>query len=177
MELVDWGSNRGYDTTSLRKLASLQLEELFQYHCFHKEVTLPTGTHLEYADNPIEHPLATIDRGRRWVDCKTNLSSMEPREIANMIINVNDNATNTFIQQIRRRLSILERPLTTARGDGKSYIYSNFNPKYAQMAITILRTYYNFCFLTRVGKDSKTPAQRIGIAKRQYAINDIIYMQ
>lgn len=40
---------------------------------------------------------------------------------------VNDNATNTFIQHIRRRLSILERPLITARGDGKSYIYSNFN--------------------------------------------------
>ena len=29
----------------------------------------------------------------------------------------------------------------------KSYIwdYANFNPKYAQMAVTILRTYYNFC--------------------------------
>ncbi|WP_407271343.1 insertion element protein [Radiobacillus sp. PE A8.2] len=177
MELLDWGSNRGYGTTSLRKLAFLQLEELFQHHSFHKEVTLPTGTHFEYADNPIEHPLATIDRGRRWVDCKTNLSSVEPREIANMIMNVNDNATNTFIQQIRRRLSILERPLTTARGDGKSYICSNFNPKYAQMAMTILRTYYNFCFITRAGKDSKTPAQRLGIANKQYSINDIIYMQ
>nr|WP_252183448.1 hypothetical protein [Rossellomorea vietnamensis] len=94
-----------------------------------------------------------------------------------MIMNVNDNATNTFIQQIRRRLSILERPLTTARGDGKSYIYSNFNPKYAQMAMTILRTYYNFCFITRAGKDFKTPAQRLGIANKQYSINDIIYMQ
>ncbi|MGG3937254.1 insertion element protein [Micromonospora provocatoris] len=177
MELMDWGSNRGYGATSLRKLAFLQLEELFQHHSFHKEVTLPTGTHFEYADNPIEHPLATIDRGRRWVDCKTNLSSVEPREIANMIMKVNDNATNTFIQQIRRRLSILERPLTTARGDGKSYIYSNFNPKYAQMAMTILRTYYNFCFITRAGKDSKTPAQRLGIANKQYSINDIIYMQ
>lgn len=52
------------------------------------------------------------------------------------MMNVNDNATNAFIQQKRRRLSILERHLTTARGDGKSYIYSNFHPKYAQMAIT-----------------------------------------
>jgi hypothetical protein len=92
-------------------------------------------------------------------------------------MSVNDNATNTFIQQIRRRISILERPLTTARGDGKSYIYSNFNLKYAQMAMTILRIYYNFCFKTRAGKDSKTPAQRLGIAKKQYTINDIIYMQ
>lgn len=40
--------------------------------------------------------------------------------------------------------SMLERPLTTARGDKKSYIYANFNPKYAQYMVTILRTYYNF---------------------------------
>lgn len=70
------------------------------------------------------------------MDCTTNLSSLEPKDIANLILDVNDNATNTFIQHIRRRLSILERPLTTARGDGKSYIYSNVNPKYAQMALT-----------------------------------------
>ncbi|QST01406.1 insertion element protein (plasmid) [Pontibacillus sp. ALD_SL1] len=177
LDLLDWGSKRDYDTNSLKKLAFLQLEELFQHHCFHKEVTTLTGTHFEFADNPIQHPLATIDKGRRWVDCKTNLSALEPKEIANMIMNVNDNATNTFIQQIRRRLSILERPLTTARGDGKSYIYSNFNPKYAQMAMTILRTYYNFCFKTRVGKDLLTPAQRLGIAQKQYTINNIIYMQ
>lgn len=102
---------------------------------------------------------------------------MKSRKIANMILSVNDNATNTFIQQIRRRLFILERPLTAARGDGKSYIYSNFNPKYAHMTMTILRTYYNFCLITRAGKDFKTPAQRLSIADRQYSINDIIYMQ
>ncbi|WP_187442722.1 IS1 family transposase [Rossellomorea vietnamensis] len=43
MELLDWGSNRGYGTTSLRKLAFLQLEELFQHHSFHKEVTFVTA--------------------------------------------------------------------------------------------------------------------------------------
>lgn len=82
-----------------------------------------------------------------------------------------------FIQHIRRRLSNLERPLTTARGDGKSYIYSNFNPKYAQMALTILRTYYSFCFAFKSNGVRVTPAQRIGIAKKKFKINDIIYIQ
>lgn len=121
------------------------MTELFKRHAFYKEVVTATGIHYEYANNPNQHPLATIDRGFRSVDCTTNLSSSEPKYIALLILNVNDNDTNNFIQNIRRRLSILERPLTTARGDGKSYIYSNYNPKYAQMAITILRTYYNFC--------------------------------
>lgn len=81
--------------------------------------------------------------GIYFVDCKTDLPSLEQKEIANLVLNVSDYATNNFMQQIRRRLSILERPLVTAWGDGKSYIYANFNPKYAQYALTILPTYYN----------------------------------
>jgi len=67
--------------------------------------------------------------------------------------------------------------LTTARGDGKSYIYSNFNPKYAQMALTILRTYYNFCLAYKTTDRIETPAQRLGITKKLFDLKDIIYMQ
>ncbi|MCM3708853.1 MULTISPECIES: insertion element protein [Cytobacillus] len=176
-DLINWGINSGYDTRSLRKLAFLKLEELFHHHQFHKVVRLGSDNHYEYADNPIEHPLATIDRGFRWVDCTSDLSSLEPNDIANLILNVNDNATNTFIQHIRRKLSILERPLTTARGEGKSYIYSNFNPKYAQMALTILRTYYNFCLPFKTKDEVGTPAQRLGIANKVFDLRDIIYLR
>ncbi|WHZ00478.1 hypothetical protein QNH48_15485 [Neobacillus sp. YX16] len=44
---------------------------------------------------------------------------MEPKDIANLVLNVSDYSTNNFMQQIWRRLSILERHLVTARGDGK----------------------------------------------------------
>ncbi|MEK4700128.1 hypothetical protein MKX47_11070 [Solibacillus sp. FSL R7-0668] len=176
-DLINWGNMRGYRTRSLRKLAYLQMAELFKTHTFHKEVITALGTHLEYADNPILHPLATIDRGLRSVDCTTNLSTLEPKDVAALMMNVNDNATNTFIQQIRRRLSILERPLTTARRDGKSYIYSNFNPKYAQMAITILQTYYNFCFAFKSNGEMKTLAQRLGITDKKFDLKDIIYLR
>lgn len=179
--LLEWGSVRDIGTNSLRKLAYLYLTELFETHKFHKVESDGVSSHNEYADNPIEHPLATPDRGFRSVDCTTDVSFLEAKDVVALIVNVNDNATNTFIQHIRRRLSILERPLTTARGDGKSYIYSNFNPKYAQMALTILRTYYNFClaYKTKEGKTETiaTPAQRLGIAKKQYELNDIIYLR
>jgi hypothetical protein len=95
-----------------------------------------------------------------------------------MMLNVTDNSSNAFLQQIRRRLSILERPLVTARGDGKSYIYSNSNPKYAQYSVTILRVFYNFCtpFKTGDGKEL-TPAQRLGITDKIFNLNNIIYLQ
>lgn len=178
--LLDWGNNSGYDTKSLKKLAYLKLEELFHTHHFHKVESDGFHTYNVHAGTPIEHPLASPDRGFRWVDCTTDLSSLEPGDIANFILNVNDNATNNFIQLMRRRLSVLERPIVTARGDGKSYIYSNYNPKYAQMALTILRVYYNFCkpykttgFKSEIG----TPAQRLGLTDKVFTLKDVIYMR
>lgn len=180
-DLYDWGTRNGHDTRSLRKLAFLYLEETFHHHQFHEKIHTATHSYNQYASNPIEHPLASPDRGFREVDCTTDLSSLEPSDIANLMINVNDNAVNAFIQNIRRRLSILERPLMTARGDGKSYIYSNFNPKYAQMALTILRTHYNFCapYTTKERKEKivKTPAQRLGITDKVFDLKDIIYLR
>ncbi len=95
-----------------------------------------------------------------------------------MVLQVNDKSASAFMQQIRKRISILERPLETARGDGKSYMYANFNPKYAHYAITILRTYYNFCLPFRSWDKSKlTPAQRLGLVNRAFTLKDIIYFK
>jgi hypothetical protein len=82
-------------------------------------------------------------------------------------LNVSDHSTNSFMQQIHRRLSILERPLVTAKGDGKSYIYANFNPKYAQYALTILRTFYYYCETIKgLDGEKRTPAQRMELQRR-----------
>ena len=177
-DLLEWGFQNGCDTKSLRKLAKYYLTELFSRHTFHEQVSNEEKSFNKYANNPIEHPLASKDKGFHLVDCTTDLSSYEPKDIAEMVLEVNDNATNAFIQQMRRRLSILERPLMTARGEGKSYIYANFNPKYAQYALTILRTYFNFClpFKSADGK-RLTPAQRLGITEKAFDLNDIIYLR
>lgn len=177
-DLLEWGFQSGYDTKNLRKLAKYYLTELFTRYTFHEEVSEGKRTFNKYANNPVEHPLASRDKGLHLVDCTTDLSSYESEDIAKMILEVNDNATNAFIQQMRRRLSILERPLMTARGEGKSYIYANFNPKYAQYALTILRTYFNFCLPFKSADGRKlTPAQRLGITDKVFDIKDIIYLR
>ncbi|WP_269053446.1 hypothetical protein [Sporosarcina sp. G11-34] len=94
MDLIDWGTMRGYGTRSLRKLAYLRMTKSFKTYALHKEVAAASGTHLEYADNPILHLLATIDRGLRSVDCTTILISLEPKHIAALMMNVNDNTSH-----------------------------------------------------------------------------------
>lgn len=101
--------------------------------------------------------------GYTLVNLISYLSYISDEELAKLIIQVNNRSINNFFQTVRRRISILERPLVTARGDGKSYIYANYNPKYAQQITTILRTFYNFCWATKVFDEKLTPAQRLGI--------------
>lgn len=72
---------------------------------------------------------------------------------------------------------MLERPLVTARGDGKSYIYANYNPKYAQQILTIFRTFYNFCWRRKYGDAYLTPAQRFGLNDRVFEYTDIVYFR
>jgi hypothetical protein len=108
-------------------------------------------------------------------NCVTDLSI---EELSDLILSVNSRVINNYFQKIRRRISILERPLTTARADGKSYVYANFNPKYAQYAITILRTYYNFCMPYKaLNKQLITPAQQLGIINKKFELTDIIYFK
>lgn len=186
-DLKKWADAMGITEENLRKLAQFYLDEQLKTHHFHKVNHTADGEiYHSHANNPIEHPLGMKDRGKRSIDCLTDMSHLPRNILAQFIEEVSDNSVNSFLQQIRRSISTLERPLVTSRGDGKSYIYSNFNPKYAQMSITILRTYYNFCKTYQVGKikrdsdgktikNEKTPAQRIGIADKVYTWEDIIY--
>jgi hypothetical protein len=147
-------------------------------HSFYKELSEGSLTYKVRARNPIEYPLPPTDKGYFTVDCTTDLSAYDEDYIANMILKVSDRPTNNFMQQIRRRLSILERPLVTARGKGKSYIYANFNPKYAQMSLIILRTYYNFCLANKTSKKTRlTPAQQLGLTDKQISLNDVLYFK
>ena len=95
------------------KLAFLKLEEIFQTHQFHETVQINGKYHRKWAKNPIEHLFPSVDQRTRMVDCTTDLSSYESKDIANMVLHVNDHSVNAFMQQIRRRISILERPLVT----------------------------------------------------------------
>lgn len=178
-ELNAWAMAQGFENKNSIQKARLKLEHELKRHHFFEEVLKEGKTFRKWAQNPITHPLPFRDTGWATVDVTTDVSSLEPGELARLIQKVNSKATDTFINQTRRGISTLERPLVSSRGDGKSYIYANFNPKYAQYLITIFRTYYNFCTPYKAfKKDEKlTPAQRIGITNKVYDWKDIIYLR
>lgn len=91
----------------ISKIAYLQLKKTFESHKFHIEVPINGKLYRKWANNALEHPIPSIDQGWYKVNCTTNLSAYEPKQIANMVVQVNDKATNAFMQQIRRRINII----------------------------------------------------------------------
>ena len=50
--------------------------------------------------------------------------------------------------------------------------YSAYNPTNIVMLLGIFRVFYNYC---ATGKEEKTPAIRLGLAKGKVDLEDIIY--
>jgi len=74
---------------------------------------------------------------------------------------------------VRRRLSLLERPIGTASKIGRTwYGYSAYRPENIEKVLTIFRVFYNYCL---IGKDKKTPAMRLGLSRAPIDPQEIIY--
>ena len=82
-------------------------------------------------------------------------------------------AIDRYFMQVRRLLMALERPIHTPSNDGRVWRgYSPYDPARVQKLLDIYRCYYNF---VKKGRDRKTPAMRLGLAKGPIRIEDILY--
>ncbi|MDD2534109.1 MAG: hypothetical protein PHC86_05365 [Eubacteriales bacterium] len=175
-ELLEWAATNGVKTRSIWEKAKAKLHEDLKSHKFYNEKTV--NGHLVYSmgSNPIKHPLPSLDEGIRKINLINFTQHYSTKELADLIIQVNSRAINNAFQLIHRKISLLERPLVTSRGDGKSYIYANYNPRYAMQILTIFRTYYNFCKTMKYAGVKMTPAQRLGLTNKVFDIKEIIFL-
>lgn len=176
-DLMKWGKDNGLKNISLTNIAQKKLELELSTHEFYEYKNINGVNYPTRGKNTIKSPLSDKDEGYRLLNCITDVRDMSLENLAELLVQVNSRTINNYFQQIRRRISILERPLVTARGDGKSYIYANYNPKYAQYVLTIFRTVYNFCWATKANGNSQTPAQRLGLTDKVFDYKDIIYFK
>jgi hypothetical protein len=177
LDLIKSGRDNVCKNMSIIDIARKKLELELSEHEFYEYKNINGVNYPTRSKNPIQSPFADKDEGRRLVNCITDIRNIPLNNLAELLIQVNSRTINNYFQQIRRRISILERPLVTARGDGESCIYANYNPKYAQYVLTIFRTVYNFCWATKVNSKIETPAQRLGLTHKVFDYKDIIYFK
>jgi hypothetical protein len=77
-----------------------------------------------------------------------------------------------MFMQTRRRVSLAERSVVSSRNQRRMWSgYSAYSPAVLQRYLEIYRTYYNYCLK---GKDGRTPAMRLGLAKAPQTTDAIL---
>ena len=119
-------------------------------------------------------PLNKIYECEKHVCFLTSTDRLTANDRAMMLLDASLHPIDNFFQIVRRRLSALERPISSASSTGRIWTgKSPYNPAMINKQLQILRTYYNYCYISKL--DGKTAAQRLGLAKGKVEIRKILY--
>ena len=127
----------------------------------------------KWQDRWLAHPLPDMSEPQKAVCYLTDCGDYDADHMAWLYRKASLHGIDRFFMQVRRRLSVLERPVATASKAGRKwYGYSAYKPDTIVKLLGIFRVFYNYC---ATGKDGKTPAMRLGLAKGVVDLEDIIY--
>lgn len=127
----------------------------------------------KWKDMWLSHPFPNMSEPEKAICYLTDYHDYDEDHKAWLYNKASMHGIDCFFMQIRRRLSLLERPISTASSTGRVwYGYSPYNPAVIEKLLDIFRVYYNYCL---VGKGKQTPAMRIGLAKGSVPLENIIY--
>lgn len=127
----------------------------------------------KWSDRWVLHPFPSMSEPKKAMCYITDYHDYTPDHLARLYARASLHSIDRFFMQVRRRLSILERPILTASAQRRTwYGYSPYNPMVVEKLLLIFRVFYNYVL---VGEDKKTPAMRLGLAKAPVDVGDILY--
>jgi transposase-like protein len=125
-----------------------------------------------WKDRWLTHPFPSMSEPEKAV---CYLTDYDEDHLAWLYNKASLRAIDAFFMQVRRRLSLLERPIATASNERRVWHgYSAYNPRSIVKLLEMFRVFYNYVL---VGRDKQTPAMRLGLAKGRVSLEDIVYFQ
>ena len=138
------------------------------------KAAMSEGTKVgQFGDKWVNHPIPNMSEPEKRVCWLTDMGDYDEDHAARLYLKGSLHSVDRFFMQTRRLLSMAERSIASANKDGRMwYGYSAYRPENLAKVLEIFRTYYNFC---KAGKDKKTPAMRLGLARAVIPVEDILY--
>lgn len=119
----------------------------------------------------VRHLLPHMGEPDKAVCYLSDRSGMAPDVVVDMMLHGSLHAVDRYFMQLRRRVSLLERPISTPSAMRTWHGGSAYNPEIAAKIMDIFRVAFNF---TMAGKDRKTPAMRLGLATRPVELDEVL---
>jgi len=128
-----------------------------------------------FKDRWLDYPAPPINEAEKMVCHLTDVGGERQFHKAMLYLRASLHGIDRYMMLVRRRLSLLERPIDTSSNAGNRwYGYCPYRPEMIIKALDILRVYYNFVLQ---GKDKKTPAMRLGLTDRPVKVEEILYFK
>lgn len=125
-------------------------------------------------DRWISHPYPTMSEPERAVLCLTDDGDRPRAQVVSGFARASLRSIDRYFMQVRRKIHVLERPIATSSASFRRwYGYSAYSALVVMRLLEIFRVVYNY-HLT--GKQSTTPAQRLGLAARPYSLAELVGM-
>lgn len=138
-----------------------------------KERLASMTPHGKWQDRWLAHPSPSMSEPEKAIAYLTDLNDYDEDHQAWLYNKASLHGVDSFFNQVRRRLSLLERPIHSKSNNGRIWNgYSPYNPAHVAKVLDIMRTVHNYIL---TGKDGKTPAERLGLAQAPLDYEDIIY--
>ena len=133
-----------------------------------------------WRDRWVMHPMPSLSEPEKALCHLTDLGQYDPDHLAWLYDKASLHAVDSFFNRVRRRCSMLERPISSSSNHGRVWnAYSAYRPERIFQMQSILRACHNYVWTTesRKAEARPTPAVRLGLAKAALDLNDIIYFR
>lgn len=122
----------------------------------------------------ITHPFPDAAEPHKEICLLTAVPGADPHRLGQAALYAGLRSIDKFFMMIRRRISLLERPIHTPASDSRSWHgYSPYNPVVACQLLNVFRVAYNYHLQ---GADKRTPAMRLGLCDRPYSLEELLSM-
>jgi len=133
-----------------------------------------------WKDRWVRHPLPTMSEPEKAVCWLTEHNQFDEDHAAWLYNKASLHAVDAFFQKVRRRISLLERPIHSSANTGRVWNgYAAYNPANVQKLLDIFRVVHNFIDRRQIKtggvKAMTTPATRLGVAQAPLTYGDVIY--
>jgi len=133
---------------------------------------LARRTHDDPQNRWVAHPYPSVQEPNREVLCVTDDGRRTEARIVSGMARATLRGLDRYFMQVRRRISVLERPIRTSSTQFRAWHgYNAYSPRVVTQLLEIFRVVYNFHLK---GKDGKTPAQRFEICDAALSLSELI---
>lgn len=131
-----------------------------------------TASFRHQRDRWVDHPLPNMNEPQKSMLCVTAKAETDASRLAWGYMRASLNTIDRYFMQVRRRISILERPISSSSNNNRRwYGYQAYNPEVGMKMLEIFRVVYNYHL---VGHGKMTPAQRMGLVDRALSLEEIL---